>query len=60
MIIFKPGATEIPLGGATVTISSTVWKNPDHYLMNDYTSPITGVLVKNEREIDAYASYYRD
>ena len=57
LLVFQSSTTEIPAGGATITVSKSVWKNPNHWLMEDYLSPLTNIVVKNEREIDAFVAY---
>jgi len=42
-MIFIPGSTVIPSGGALITISKDIWKNPDHFLMDDFVHPTTGI-----------------
>ncbi len=51
-------AQPIPAGGAQLTLSSSIWKMPDHYLNDNFTSQLTGLLVRDERELDAFACYY--
>lgn len=55
-MIFVAGNTNIPSGGALITLSKDVWKNPDHYLMDNFINS-KGETIKNEREIDAYVAY---
>ena len=46
-LVVQPASPGVPLNGAQLTISANVWRNPDHYLMDNFTSAITGQLVLN-------------
>jgi len=58
LVIQGNPSSPIPAGGVQLMVSDTVWKVPDHFLVSDFTSQYYATVFKNERSVDAYASYY--